>query len=180
MIEIPVLEGNIIRLRPMEIEKDKYSYYKVSQDEKMHEWTGNTVPKTVEEIEKLLNIYNDVLYVWMIEEKSSNEVIGMMRLSFPEKRDGKLIAGDSQRLHSSYWRKGHMKEARKLMYNYAFNELCIEELIADAFADNINSCKSLESVGYELFDTSEGFFKKKGKMLKTNYYRLTKEKWLDK
>ncbi|MGF7059949.1 GNAT family N-acetyltransferase [Brassicibacter mesophilus] len=179
MIEIPTLEGNMVRLRPMEIGKDKYHYYKVSQDEKMHEWTGNTVPKTVVEIEELLNVYKKVLYVWMIEEKSSNEVIGMMRLSFPEKKDGKLIAGDSQRLHSNYWRKGHMKEARKLMYNYAFNILGVEVLIADALRDNINSCKSLESVGYELFDTTEELFKKKEKILKRNYYKLTREKWIE-
>ncbi len=34
MIEIPILEGNIIRLRPMEIDKDKYSYYKFSKMKK--------------------------------------------------------------------------------------------------------------------------------------------------
>lgn len=178
MAKIPTLEGNMICLRPMEIEKDKYHYYNVSLDEKMHKWTGNTVPKTIDEVEELLKIYEKVFHVWMMEEKASNKVIGMMRLSFPEEHNGKLIAGDSQRLHSDYWRKGHMKEARKLMYHYAFDILGVDMLLADALKDNMNSCKSLESVGYELYDTKEEFFKKHGKSLMKYYYKLTKERWL--
>ncbi|WP_105616415.1 GNAT family N-acetyltransferase [Vallitalea okinawensis] len=178
MAKLPILEGHIIRLRPMEIEKDKYNYYDVSLDEKMHNWTGNTVPKTVDEIEALLRVYEKVLNVWMIEEKASNKVIGMMRLSFPEVHNGELVAGDSQRLHSNYWRKGHMKEARQLMYHYAFDTLGVDMLIADALKDNINSCKSLESVGYELYNTKEEFFEKKGENLMKHFYKLTKEKWL--
>lgn len=177
-MKLPILHGDIIRLRPMDINVDKYTYYKVSLDEKMHTWTGNSIPETVEEIEELLKKYNEVFYVWMIELIESHEVIGMMRLSIPQIHNGSLTAGDSQRLHSAYWRKGHMKEARRLIYNYAYNELNIEVLVADALEENINSCKSLESVGYKKTDSLTEYSNKQNKQVIRNIYELRKEDWL--
>jgi hypothetical protein len=38
----------------MNCERDIDEWYRVSQDEKMHMWIGNTIPETKEEIENLL------------------------------------------------------------------------------------------------------------------------------
>ncbi|WDV47024.1 GNAT family N-acetyltransferase [Clostridiaceae bacterium M8S5] len=174
---IPILTGQKVRLRPIDLTEDYKAWYEVSQDEKMHLWVGNNVPTDYEEIKELLNLYTKYFILWMIEDIKTNQVIGMMRISYPEKTEEGQVAGDSQRLHSNYWRKGYMKEARKLIYNYVFNELKVDVLYADVWEGNINSSKSLESVGYRHFDTKEEYFKKYNRMQNKLYYKLKANWW---
>lgn len=174
-MEIPILEGNKVMLRPIQ-KQDIKSWVELAKDEKMHKWV--IFPNTYEEIEAIFfELYPKIFLTWMIIEKKTSEVIGMMRISHPDYENGLKVAGDSQRLHSNYWRRGYMKESRFLVYNYVFNELDVDVLYADAWKDNINSCKSLESVGYQLIDTKLEHFKKQDKMFNKNYYKLTKEVW---
>lgn len=176
--KIPVLQGEKVRLRPLDSEKDYKAWYEVSQDEKMHLWTGNTVPETLEEVKELINVvYPKYFMIWIMEDIKTNQVIGMMRITPPEKSEEGIIAGDSQRLHSDYWRKGYMKEARKLIYNYVFNELKVDILYADVWEGNINSSKSLEHVGYQHFGTKEEYFKKYERMQNKLYYLLKSDWW---
>lgn len=177
-LEIPVLEGEKVRLRPLDYDEDYKTWYEVLQDEKMHLWTGNTVPETLEEVKELINVvYPKYFMIWIMEDIKNNEVIGMMRISYPEKSEEGVVAGDSQRLHSDYWRKGYMKEARKLIYNYVFNELSVDILYADVWEGNINSSKSLEYVGYRYFDMKEEYFEKYDRVQNKLYYMLRAEWW---
>ena len=68
-----------------------------------------------------------------------------------------------------------MKEAKKLLYPYIFGELDIDLLYADAWEDNINSRKSLESYGYRLVEIRSEVFSKTGKEEKNYIYTLRKE-----
>lgn len=175
---IPVLVGEKVRLRPLDYEKDYIAWYEVSQDEKMHLWVGNTVPETLEEVKELINVvYPKYFIIWIIEDIKTTQVIGMMRISYPEKSEKGITAGDSQRLHSDYWRKGYMKEARELIYNYVFNVLKVDILYADVWEGNINSSKSLEHVGYKHFDTEEEYFKKYDRLQSKLYYQLKPDWW---
>jgi RimJ/RimL family protein N-acetyltransferase len=178
-MKIPVLEGILVRLRPMNCERDIDEWYRVSQDEKMHMWIGNTVPTKKEEIERLLTeVYPKHFLIWMIEEKGTGDVIGMMRISYPESDNGVMIAGDSQRLNSNYWRKGYMKESRKLIYKYVFDKLEVGVLYADVWKGNVNSEKSLESVGYQFLYEEDAYFEKYDRIQSKRYYRLTRKYWL--
>lgn len=180
-IKIPILTGEKIRLRPMNYETDYLAWYEISQDESMHLWVGNTAPKTHEEVKHMLyELYPKYFLIWMIEELESGKVIGMMRISYPEHHDGELTAGDSQRLHSDYWRKGYMKECRRLIYDFVFDELKVESLYADVWEGNINSSKSLESVGYRLIDTKQEHFAKYNRMQNKLYYQLKASWWNEK
>lgn len=158
----PNFKGDKVLLRPINPHHDHIDWYEVSQDSRMHVWVGNTVPQSVEDVMyDLYELYPQHFLLWMIVDRQTNKVIGMMRLSHPFINDqGLLVAFDSQRLHSTYWRKGYMKEARHLIYDYAFNVLHIDRLYADVWEGNINSCKSLESVGYQHMMTKREYFKK--------------------
>jgi RimJ/RimL family protein N-acetyltransferase len=80
----------------------------------MQEWVGNLVPKSHDEVKKYLyDLYPKHFLIWIIEDKSTGNVIGMMRISHPKYQGEQLVAGYFQRPHSNYWRKGFMKEARK-------------------------------------------------------------------
>ncbi|MDP5273715.1 GNAT family N-acetyltransferase [Chengkuizengella axinellae] len=172
-VKVPTLIGDLVKLRPLNYKTDHIAWFEVEQDESMHEWVGNSVPTSYNEVKQYLyELYPKHFMIWMIEEKKTNKVIGMMRISHLQSIEGKLVAGDSQRLHSSYWRKGFMKESRKLIYNYVFNELKVDVLFADVWDGNINSIKSLESAGYKLIDVRSEYCKKYDRKQNKLYYQL--------
>lgn len=179
MFVLPELNGNLIVLRQLNIERDTIGYFNVSRDEKIHLWVDNTIPENSNEIKELLSLYNKKMYVWTIFDKCNSDIIGIMRLSHPEIINGKKSAGDSQRLHSDYWRKGYMKEARKLIYEYAFENMKIETLFADVWEGNINSLESLKSVGYRIIDKEMEYFKKKDALNLKYYLELDLREWYE-
>lgn len=170
-----MMRGKLITLEPMEIDKHAEGYFIVSQDENIHRYVGNTVPGSIDDIIKLLELYDEHFVNWMIISNATEEVIGIMRLGKPIIENGLLVAGESQRLHSDYWRKGYMREAKKLFYEYVFNELCVDILYADVWEGNTNSIKSLESSGYKLIETQTDIFSKNGKLTAKYIYSFSKE-----
>lgn len=173
-----ILRGEIITLEPLDIDKHAKEYFKVSQDENIHKYVGNTVPKNLEEVVELLKLYEIYFINWMIISNDTRELIGIMRLGKPTKDEGLIVSGESQRLHSNYWRKGHMKEAKKLLYRYAFDNLGIDILYADVWEGNINSIKSLEASGYKLIEIQTDTFNKTGEIKEKYIYSLKKEDYL--
>lgn len=168
------MKGALVTLEPLDVEKHAEGYFEVSQDENIHKYVGNTVPKTVDEIVDLLKEYEKHFLNWMIISNETQAVIGIMRLGKPQIENGITVAGESQRLCSRYWRKGHMKEAKKLFYRYVFDELSVEILYADVWEGNINSIKSLESSGYKLLETTNEIFSKTGESAKKYIFSLSK------
>lgn len=169
------MRGKLVTLEPLDIQKHAEGYFEVSQDENIHKYVGNTVPQTVAEVVSLLKEYEKHFLNWMILSNETHAVIGIMRLGKPEMENGILAAGESQRLSSRYWRKGHMKEAKRLFYQYVFEELSVEILYADVWEGNTNSIKSLESSGYQLIETTNAFFSKTGTYAKKYIYSLKKQ-----
>ncbi|WP_347553231.1 GNAT family N-acetyltransferase (plasmid) [Pseudalkalibacillus hwajinpoensis] len=53
---------------------------------------------------------------------------------------------------------GYTKEARKLIYDFAFEELDIEEIYGQAWDFNINSCISMEKSGFKLVSSEKKLF----------------------
>ena len=154
------MKGTLITLEPLDIRKHAKGYFDAMQDEKIHTYTGNSVPETADAVVALLKKYEEYFLNWMIIENDSKKVIGIIRLSKPVTESGFLTAGESQFLASRYWRKGHMKEAKKLFYAYVFDVLAVETLYADVWEGNENSVKSLESYGYRLIETENAVFSK--------------------
>ena len=169
------MKGKMITLEPLDIQKHAKGYYEVSQDENIHNYTGNIVPKCLDETVELLKKYEKYFLNWMIISNVSQEVIGILRLGKPTLENGVLVAGESEFLSSRYWRKGHMKEARQLFYQYVFDVLSVEILYADVWEGNINSIKSLESAGYQLMETTDGIFTKTGEKMKKFIFSLSKK-----
>ena len=54
------LKGKLITLEPLDVKKHARGYFEVSQDENIHRYTGNTVPKDIDEIETLLKKLTEV------------------------------------------------------------------------------------------------------------------------
>lgn len=168
------MKGRLITLEPLDIEKHAKGYFEASQDENIHRYTGNSVPQNIDETAALLKKYETYFINWMIISNATHKVIGIIRLGKPETVNGVLVAGESQFLSSQYWRKGHMKETKKLFYRYVFDTLSVETLYADVWEGNTNSIKSLESYGYKLIEVTNGIFAKTGKPTKKYIFSLSR------
>lgn len=178
------MTGKLVTLEPLEISKHASGYFAMAQDENIHKYTGNSVPKHLDESIELLKKYEEYFYNWIILSNETQSVIGIIRLGKPETVNGILVAGESAFLSSKYWRKGHMKEVKSLFYPYVFDALSVEILYADVWEGNTNSIKSLEFYGYQFVETREEIFSKTGmytrkyvySLTKQDYYRMRKEK----
>ena len=168
------MTGSLVTLEPLNIEKHAEGYWRVCQDENIHAYTGNSVPASVEETISLLKKYEQFFLNWMILSNETNEVIGLIRLGKPDFENGILIAGESEFLASGFWRKGHMKDAKKPFYRYVFDTLSVEILYADVWEGNTNSIRSLESYGYRRIGTRKEIFPKTGKETLKYTYALTR------
>lgn len=61
-----------------------------------------------------------------------------------------------------------------------FYDLAADEIHAQAWANNTNSCYSMENIGFKLVSTSEKYFEKYSKTYVENYYVLYREEWMKK
>lgn len=176
----PVLSGQLTTLRPIDPKQDAAECYDIMKDPHMHEWTGNRVPKNMQEIEALLRKYKtmDGLIAWTIEENTKKRMIGTYWIAPTVLNNRMIVSSEAQRIGRKFWRRGFTREARTLVYHYAFGELGVEEIHAGAWANNINSCRSMEAAGFQLLDSQEKTFPKYGRRFVENHYVLYKEKWL--
>lgn len=178
--EVPVLEGERVLLRPLQPEQDGAIWFKAMQEPLMHGWTGNTVPENIEEVVALLESYktHKELIAWAVVEKPCGQMIGTYWIWIPVLMGGQwVIQAEAQRIARPYWRSGYTGEARRLVYEFAFNHLQADEIHAAAWEDNRNSCLSMEKAGYVLLESYAKLNPKYDQELTENHYVLTKEAW---
>ncbi len=180
MSRVPTMESERVLLREIIPNKDAEEWYEVMKDPDMHLWTGNTVPANKEDIRELLQNYkdNENIIAWSVVDKKSNRIIGTYWIWNPFLECNKrIIQAEGQRISKKYWRTGYTTEARKLVYKYAFEELQVDEIHAGAWADNINSCRSMERIGFILLEKVKKLFNKYDKMFDENHYVLYRTVW---
>ena len=54
------MQGKMITLEPLDIQKHAKGYFEVCQDENIHKYTGNTIPKCIDETIELLKKYEAI------------------------------------------------------------------------------------------------------------------------
>ncbi|MGF9765401.1 GNAT family N-acetyltransferase [Bacillus albus] len=181
-MKIPNLEGDIVYLRSVEPEKDYTEWYEVMKDPDMHRWTANTIPKDSNEIKELLHTYKNLkdIIAWSIIMKHSKEMVGTYWISMPTVNENEklIVSAEAQRIARKFWRTGVNREARNLIYNYIFLILEVDEVHAQAWDKNINSCRSMEKIGFKLEKQVKRSFPKYDKIFLENHYVLFKKDWL--
>ena len=148
----PVLETDRLILRPIRKEdtnsifdcwmKDedvsRYMFWKASDDIKEAEGFVNF---------ELGNIKNELWYRWIIELKSTNEIIGTCLIYYNDD-EGEEHWDVSYNLGAKYWDKGYVTEAMQRVMLFAKNELTIKECITTYAKENSASGKVLEKLGF--------------------------------
>ena len=139
-------------------------------------------PKDSNEIKDLLHTYKNLkdIMAWAIVMKQSKEMIGTYWISMPIMNENKklIVTSEAQRIARKYWRTGVNREARNLIYNYIFLTLDVDEVHAQAWDNNINSCRSMEQIGFKLEKQVKRLFLKYNELFLENHYVLLKKDWL--
>lgn len=183
MISFVLLENEFVSLKPIDAERDSTPLYQIYLDKNMHLYTGNSVPKSKEEIYSLINNYenNEDIWAWAVYDKKTNEFIGTYWIAIPTLINGSnIITAEAQRIGTKYWRKGYTKAARRLLYDYCFNTLNVDAIYAQAWMDNKNSCISMEIAGFMCYEQVTRYYDKYKKDMLENHYILMKEVWRSK
>ncbi|WP_243524837.1 GNAT family N-acetyltransferase [Bacillus pseudomycoides] len=107
-------------------------------------------------------------------------MVGIYWIAVPTRNEnnGLVVTSEAQRIAREFWRRGISREARTLIYNYVFSK--VDEVHAQAWENNINSCRSMEKMGFRLEKQIKRLFTKYNDMFIENHYVLYKEDWLRK
>ena len=175
---IPAFLGQLVTLRPPDPTADAQDYFQMNSDPEMHVWTGNHVLESEAEARAELErfVAMDDISTWVIVDNPSGRVVGRFFICF-EDRGGTLVAGEGNRIARPYWRKGHNREARKLLFPYVFDELRADVIETGAWTGNVNSIRSIESYGFQFDREEEKWNEKHGETMTMRYYVVTREQW---
>src|SRR5262249_54532905 len=175
---IPIFRGQLVTLRPPDPVADAGDYYEFNLDPDMHTWTGNQVLESEAEARTELDrfVAMEDISTWMIVDNRSGRAIGRFFL-YIEEREGVRIVGEGNRIAKPFWRKGHNREARMLLFPYIFEELRADLVETWAWAENVNSIRSIESYGFELNREEMQWNEKHSKRMRLRYYVLTRQQW---
>ena len=119
-------------------------------DVRVRHYLGGTITKE-EAVEKIYlwsnNKYEQYFTVRMLD---SNDFIGI--ISITAHHDGEYKELSYQFL-PKFWGKGIAMESIKAILEWLKTNGTVTELIAETQSANLNSCKLLERIGFELVDT---------------------------
>lgn len=132
-----------------------------------HKWMGKWIRESIE-LEAVNNPYQAYL-AFVIEEKSSSQVIGSVGTSYYE--DMKRV-GITYFLGADFRGHGYMAEAVSAFAEYFFQNYDADSLFVTANVQNKASCVTLERAGFTLFDTRmyQDMFDETARM--SNFYEL--------
>jgi RimJ/RimL family protein N-acetyltransferase len=175
---VPTLDGKLVTLRALEPARDAGDYYTWNLDPRMHLWTGNqplaSQAAACEELQRFAAI--DDLTTWAVVDRATDAMIGRFFVCL-QRRDGQLVAGEGNRIAQPYWRRGHNRDARQLVFAYVFETLGADCIETACWTDNVNSRLSILAHGFTLFERAVEHNKKYNRPMEKCCFRLTRRQW---
>lgn len=175
---VPVLSSTLVTLRPPNPSADAQDYFEMNVASDMHTWTGNEVLESPAQaqMELMRYIAMEDVSTWMIIDNPSGRVVGRFFLILDD-RHGLRVVEVGNRIAKAYWRCGHNRAARTLLFHYAFDDLQADVIEMEAWSGNTNSIKSIESYGFHHDRDADRWNKKHEQMMIMKCYSMTKERW---
>ena len=171
----PKLVGNRLYLSPMSVE-DAAIYVKWLNDPTVSENIGMDTKITTLESEKEWLKENQNKYNFAIVLKESDKLIGnisLIEVDLVHRNAvlGIFIGDDSNR------GKGYGREAIKLLLEYGFNNLNLNNIMLSVYSFNKRAIKVYESLGFKKFGTRHKSHYFKGKFYDEIQMEILKEEY---
>lgn len=112
------------------------------------------------------------LETWGIVYKSTGQLIGMLGLHLSGTQASFWWA-----LHQKFWGQGLMPEAARTLRDFAFDELELDVLTADHYADNPKSGRVMAKIGMKKLGQIWIYVRKVEKSVLADYWALTREEY---
>lgn len=175
---IPVLKGSLVTLRPIDPGRDADDYYEWNLEPEMHAWTGNlplASPQAArDELQRFAGM--DDVTMWAIIDNASGKMMGRFFVCL-EHRDGQTVAGEGNRVAKPYWRMGHNREARRLVFEYIFGSLGADCIETECWTENVNSRKSILAHGFSFVSETVEHNGKYNRPMNKSHFRMTRQDW---
>lgn len=158
---------------------DAPDLYEMDADPVVQRYTGDSIPASVQETGERIRNYKDyVLYGygrWTTILKETGKVIGWCGLKYLTDINETDLG---YRWKKKHWGKGYATEAGRACLQYGFENLGVEQIIAQVLKDNKASIRVLEKIGmtyWKQLHTEEnpGLFYR---ILKEDFYMKLKAK----
>ncbi|HEX3075422.1 MAG TPA: GNAT family protein [Lachnospiraceae bacterium] len=143
------LETERLLLRPWSID-DKKDHYEYAKSKVVGPMAGWKPHDSIEESEKIIQMFIKEDETWAIVCKENGKVIGSVGLHNDGKRD---LGSDKARmlgyvLSEEFWGQGIMTEACKRVMRFAFEDMNLEILSVCHYPFNIKSKRVIEKLGF--------------------------------
>lgn len=142
-----ILETERLILRESVV-SDAPDLFEMNSDPEVLKYTGDAAFRSVEETEELIRNYKDYKKYgygrWTTVVKATNEVIGFCGLKYLEDINETDLG---YRWKKQHWGKGYATEAGRACLQYGFENLELEQIVAQVLEENNASIKVLEKIG---------------------------------
>ena len=181
-IEPVVLEGEFVRLEPLEI-KHLDALYEVGLDESLWKWTSNVV-KSTEDLRRYVeaavsDFEKGISLPFVTMDKAKNKIVGSTRFGNIDPQNRKTEIGWTW-INPAWQRTFINSEAKLLMLTYAFETWkCIRvELKTDAF--NEKSRNAMLRIGAKEEGTLRShMITESGRIRDSVYFSIIEPEWLE-
>ena len=131
-------------------EDDAPAYYEMHADPEVTRWLGGAHPNSVEEergrIAERLAQHDELGYtMWTVEEKDTNEVVGLAGL-FPVEKKGPEVEV-AYHFRKDRWGRGYATEAARACIEYGFGTAGLERIVGLVAPENAPSINVLQKCG---------------------------------
>jgi len=151
---------------------DAPMFYSLNLDPEVTRYTGDSAFHSIAEAMDFLENYKDYelhgFGRWAIIEKENNTPWGWCGLK--KRESGDIDMG--YRIFHDKWGKGCATECGKACVKYAFEELKLDSLIAEAVVENRASFRVMERLGFVFWKESEDHH------YKTRVFQFNRENYL--
>ena len=149
-IKIKELETERLILRKITKEDAENMYNNWASDPLVAKYVTWDVHKNIEETKEIVkmwteNYQKDDFYLWVVESKEDNTIIGSIEISKVDLK--KETAEIGYCYGRNWWNKGYGTETLKKVLSFGFNELDCHLIHATHYADNKASGKVMEKSG---------------------------------
>ena len=174
--EVPVIETNRLRLRPISVDDASEIFKNWTADERVAKYMRWTVHQSTE-----------MTATWLKTEVNGNENSKSYQWAFIKKEDGCLFGAGGVNFNDSEncyelgynlmypeWNKGYATEAAKAIVDFVIEELGEKQMVAGFMIDNDASGRVMEKCGF-VYEKNEVGVKLDGKTkFDSKRYRLKK------